>query len=152
MNKEIRILAIDQASKCGWCIGDDVYGTWDFSTKKDESQGMKMLRFRAKLREVCDLEKINVISYERVAGFHKSSLIHSAKMVAMIETFCEENGIEYRSFSASEIKKFATGKGNANKDAMIKAAKEKYGYEGDDDNTADAIHIYHLTKSSLYMK
>jgi Holliday junction resolvasome RuvABC endonuclease subunit len=147
----INILALDQASKCGFCIGD-IYGEWDITTRKDESHGMKLLRFRAKLKEVCETEKIGLVCYERVAGQHKNSIIHSAKLVAIIESYCEENNIEYRAFSASEIKTFATGKGNSNKQKMVEAAREKYGFEGESDNIADAIHIYHLAKYSLNIK
>lgn len=148
MNKQINILAIDQASKAGWAT-KNASGVWDFSTRKDESQGMKLLRFRAKLKEVCQLEEINLIAYERVAGFHKSAIIHASKMVAIIESFCEENNIEYKAISATEIKKFATGKGNANKDKMIESARLKLGYEGDDDNEADALWIYQVVKHEL---
>lgn len=144
---EIKILALDQASHCGWCCGDNDYGVWDFTTRKDESQGMKGLRFRAKLKEVIELAGINTIIYERVAGQHANSIIHAAKMVSVIETTCEELGVNYASVSASEVKKFATGKGNAGKPAMIKAAQERFGYEGNDDNVADAIHIYQLAKT-----
>ena len=145
---EINILAIDQASACGWATKNGS-GTWNLKTMKDESSGMKGLRFRAKLKEICELENINLIAYERVAGMHANSIIHSAKMVAIIEVFCEENGIQYRAYSAPAIKKFATGKGNANKEAMVAAAGLKYGYMGKDDNEADALHIYHLTKQDL---
>lgn len=61
----MKILAIDQASLCGWCTGDN-YGTWDLSTRRDESSGMKMIRFKSKLKEVVGSEGINVIVYERV--------------------------------------------------------------------------------------
>lgn len=145
----MKILAIDQASNCGWCCGQDLYGVWDLNTRKDESSGMKMIRFRSKLKEVVDSQEIQLIVYERVSGFHKNAIIHASKMVAIIETFCEERGIAYKAYSAAEIKKFATGKGNAKKEAMIKAAKDKFGYTGNDDNEADAIHIYHLTKQQL---
>lgn len=144
----LNILAIDQASKCGWATRN-AHGTWDLKTLKDESSGMKMLRFRNKLKEVCQLENINLIAYERVAGQHKNSIIHAAKMVAIIETFCEENNIDYRSYSATEIKKFATGKGNCSKDLMIEFAQKNYGYTGNDDNVADALHIYHLTVKDI---
>lgn len=148
VSMEIRLLSIDQASSCGWC-SPNASGVWDFKTKKDESQGMKLLRFRSKLKEVCELENINLIAYERVAGQHKNSIIHAAKMVSIIETFCEENKIDYRAVSATEVKKFATGKGNCGKDLMIQAAQEKYGYTGTDDNEADAILIYHFTLQDL---
>lgn len=144
----IKLLAIDQASNCGWCTAH-ASGVWNFNTRKDESAGMKLLRFRAKLKEVCELEQINLIAYERVAGFHKNAIIHASKMVAIIEAFCEENNIDYKAVSATEVKKFATGKGNAKKDDMIASAKLKLGYTGNDDNEADAIWIYQLLKNEL---
>lgn len=144
----IRLLAIDQASNCGWCTAH-ASGVWNFNTRKDESAGMKLLRFRAKLKEVCELEQINLIAYERVAGFHKNAIIHASKMVAIIESFCEENNIDYKAVSATEVKKFATGKGNAGKQEMIASATLKLGYEGNDDNEADAMWIYQLLKDEL---
>jgi Holliday junction resolvasome RuvABC endonuclease subunit len=150
MSKEKKvILAIDQASHCGWALSKDLYGVWDLTTKKDEDMGMKLIRFRNKLKEVCTSEGVEMIVYERVAGMHTASIIHAAKMVAIIETFCTENGINYTAFSAQEVKKFATGKGNANKDAMVKAAQEQYGYPGTDDNVADALHIWHLATKNF---
>ncbi len=140
-----KILALDQASNCGWAIGD-LYGTWDFTTRKDESSGMKWIRLKTKLAEVHKAEKLDLIVYERPAGMHQSAVIHSAKMVAIIEEFCESNAIAYRSYSAKEIKKYATGNGNANKAAMVVAAKEKYKYDGISDNEADAMHLYNLAK------
>lgn len=145
----MNILAIDQASNCGWAISKEIYGTWDLTTRKDESIGMKLLRFRSKLKEICDTEHIELIVYERVAGQFKASIIHAAKLVAIIESYCEENGINYKAYSAKEIKLFATGKGKAGKPLMIQAAKEKYGYDGTDDNIADALHILHLAKRDL---
>jgi hypothetical protein len=35
---------------------------------------------------------------------------------------------------------------------MIKAAALKYGYQGKDDNEADAMHIFYLTKDSLNLQ
>jgi len=147
--KKLKILSLDVASVCGWATSTDIYGTWNMKTIKDESMGMKLIRFKAKITEVCAHEEIELIVYERPAGQHANSIIHQAKMIGVLEKFCEENDIEYRAFSASEIKKFATGKGNCGKAAMIEAAKEKYEYDGDDDNEADAIHMLELCKDQL---
>lgn len=144
----IKILALDVATHCGWCT-EHASGVWDLSIKKDESSGMRLLRFRSKLKEIIVLENINLIAFERTSGMHKSSIIVQAELHGILKVFCEDNKIDYRAFSATEIKKFATGKGNAGKPMMIKAAEEKYGYTGADDNEADAIHIYHITKQSL---
>lgn len=147
----MKVLSLDIASTTGWCLDTGVYGTWDFRTRKDESMGMKLIRFRAKLKEIHELETLEVVIYERPAGRHANSIIHQSKLIAVLEEFCEEHGIEYRSYSATEIKKFATGKGNANKQAMIDAAAKKYGYTGDDDNEADAIHMRELFRAEMNM-
>jgi crossover junction endodeoxyribonuclease RuvC len=58
--------------------------------------------------------------------------------------------VEYSALSPSEIKKHATGKGNAKKDAMIESARKKFpNIEIVDDNHADAIWIYDLA-TTLY--
>ena len=145
----IQILAIDPASILGWALSENEYGTWDLRTKKDESIGMKLLRLESKLNEIFELKHPNIIAYERAAGMHKLSIIHQAKLIGIIEQWCERKGVQYRAFSATEIKKFATGKGNAGKPKMIEAAKAKFGYLGKDDNEADALHILDLCKHEL---
>lgn len=145
----MKILAIDQASTSGWCVSENLHGIWDFKTRADESHGMKLLRFKAKLKEVCEAEGVEVVVYERVAGFHKNAIIHAAKMVAVIESFCEDNGIQYRAYSATEIKKYATGKGNANKDKMVASCIERYGFTPVTDDEADATFLWHLANDDL---
>jgi len=146
----MNILSLDVASTTGWCMDTKgLYGTWDLKTLRDESMGMKLIRLKAKLREVHLSQKIDIIIYERAAGQHTASVIHQSKMIGVIETFCEEEGINYKAFSAKEIKKFATGNGNCGKSAMVEAAQKKYGYTGDDDNIADAMHMLELFKSEM---
>ena len=141
------ILALDLAIKCGWAT-TTASGTWDLRIKSDESRGMRLVRFRAKLREILREEQITLIVFERCAGQHKNPIIAQAELQAIVKLLAEDIGINYRSFSAKEIKSFATGSGNSNKAMMVVAAKEKYGMIGDDDNEADALHLYHLAKSN----
>ena len=58
----MKILSLDIASTTGWCLDKHLYGTWDFKTRKDESMGMKLIRFLAKLKEVYELEKFGYSS------------------------------------------------------------------------------------------
>jgi Holliday junction resolvasome RuvABC endonuclease subunit len=146
----MNILSLDIASVTGWAVSNEIYGTWDLKTLKDESMGMKLIRFRAKLREVLDLEKIEVVLYERPAGRHANSVIHQSKMIAIVEEEVESRSINYRAYSAKEIKSFATDNGNASKADMVKAAQKKYGMEGSDDNVADALHMLNLFKTEIY--
>jgi Holliday junction resolvasome RuvABC endonuclease subunit len=142
----MNILALDVATKTGFCT-KTAYGLWDFTVKRDESSGMRLIRFKSKLKELFQLEDINLVVFERSQGFHQNAVIVQSELHGCLKLFCEESKIEYRAFSPGEIKKFATGKGNAKKDAMVLAAKEKYGYPGKDDNEADAIHLFYLAKS-----
>ena len=143
---KLNILSLDVATHCGWCT-ETAHGVWDFSIKKDESSGMRLIRFKSKLSEIVKLENIELITFERTAGHHKSALIVQAELHGVLKIFCEEHKIEYRAFSAKEIKVHATGKGNAGKPAMVKAAQEKLGLTTEDDNEADAMWIYDLSKS-----
>jgi Holliday junction resolvasome RuvABC endonuclease subunit len=147
--KSFNILALDVATHCGWAVSNQISGVWDLSIKRDESSGMRLLRFKTKLLEIIESQNINLVAFERSAGFHKNALVTQAELHGVLKLTLETLGIEYRAFSAKEIKKFATGNGNAGKPLMIKAAQEKYGYIGKDDNEADALHILNLIKSSL---
>jgi len=109
---------------------------------------MRVVRFKARVRELIRLERIDVIAYERPAGKHKASIMVASEMIGVLKDLCSKKKINYASYSASEIKKFATGKGNCSKELMIQAAIDS-GYQPQDDNEADAIHLYNLVMKEL---
>jgi Holliday junction resolvasome RuvABC endonuclease subunit len=143
----MNILALDIATNTGWKTSTSS-GTWNFKPNRGESEGMRVVRFKAKVREMIDLEQISLISYERPAGMHKSSIMVESEMIGVLKDLCIEKSVELACYSASEIKKFATNKGNAKKDEMIKSAIE-LGFTPKDDNEADAIHLYRLTQKDV---
>ena len=143
----MNILALDIATNTGWKT-KSASGVWNLKPNRGESEGMRVVRFKAKVREMIELENINIISYERPAGMHKASIMVASEMVGVLKDLCITMGIELACYSATEIKKSATGKGNANKEAMIEAAV-KLGYNPKDDNEADAIHLYLLTQKDI---
>lgn len=149
----VNILAIDQATSCG--IAYELVGEkpkvelWKLEIKSKESQGMKWLRFESKLKSFIVNKKIKIIAYELPAGRNINPIIHSSKLICIIEKLCAELGLDYIEMATGAIKKFATGNGNAKKDLMIKFASKLWGYEGEDDNEADALHILHLLKSKI---
>lgn len=143
------ILAIDPATNCGWAVNDYLCGVWDLKPKRDESMGMRLIRLRAKLKEVCEAENVSIIVFERPGGRNVSAIITQSELQGVIKVFCEETNIPYKAYSSTEIKKFATGKGNSNKTEMIKQAKSKLNYKGDNDNEADALWLLHLARKDL---
>ena len=143
------ILALDIATKTGWAT-DTASGTWDFTPKRGESAGMRLVRFSAKIKEIIELEQIQLIVYEIPVGRFQSTIIVATEMIGALKLICEKNKINYGHFSAKEIKKFWTGNGNAGKPLMIEEAKNRYpDLEIIDDNHADALALLALAKSDL---
>jgi len=149
IEKKARIFAIDPATHCGWAISRTVYGCWDLTPKRDESAGMRLIRLRSKLQEIIKSEKINLVVFERPGGRFKGAIIVQSELQGQIKVVCEDLSIDYRAYSSMEMKKYATGKGNAGKPAMIAAAKTKLGYPKDqnNDNECDALWLLELAKS-----
>ena len=87
---------------------------------------------------------IKVVAVEDVT-FSKYSLATRklCELRGVLLELCESLDIPVITFNVKDIKKFATGNGNADKNAMINAALTRWGVDcGDDDNAADAIHIF----------
>jgi Holliday junction resolvasome RuvABC endonuclease subunit len=143
----MKVLSLDIGTNTGWKTTTSS-GVWNLKPNRGESEGMRVVRFKSKVRELINLEGITLVSYERPAGMHKSSIMVASEMVGVLKDLCIELGVELACYSASEIKKFATGRGNAKKEEMIEEAK-KLGYNPNDDNEADAIHLYMLTISDI---
>lgn len=150
---KINILGIDQATNCG--IAYELVGNkpktelWKLEIRNKESQGMKWLRFESRLKNFIVNNDIKVIAYELPAGRNINPIIHSSKLIGVIEKICAELNLEYIELATGAVKKFATGNGNAKKDLMIEFAKKLWKYEGEDDNEADALHILHYLKTKI---
>ena len=145
--KRFKILALDPATKVGWAHTDGPSGVWDCSIRRDESGGMRLIRLRAKIQEVFDANPFTLLAYEaarNAAPGMQGALVTQATLQSVIVLWCEDNNVDYRGYSPSEIKKHATGKGNANKQAMIDGAHEKWKIPIEDDNHADALWILDL--------
>jgi len=142
-----KILALDIATKTGWRTAT-ASGVWNLKPNRGESEGMRVVRFKSKVCELIELEGIELVSYERPAGMHKASIMVASEMVGVLKDLCIEKGVELACYSANEIKKYATGKGNANKELMVEIAF-KLGFNPADDNEADAIHLYNLTVNDI---
>lgn len=141
------VLALDIATVTGWCT-KTASGIWDFTPKKNESKGMRLVRFKAKVEELCALEKITLIAFEQIAIYGKYPNTVGIEMVGVLKLFCEEKGINFTSYMPTQIKAFATGRGGASKDEMLSTARA-YRSTVTDDNEADAYFLYQLAIDDL---
>jgi Holliday junction resolvasome RuvABC endonuclease subunit len=138
------ILTIDIGTTTGWCLranGATVSGSLDLRGDRHEGAGMRFVRFEAWLIEMHRQQPIKAVFYEDVQahkGHYAGQVYAGLRSILMV--FCERNKIPYAGVGVGKIKKFATGKGNAGKDAVI-AAVRAYGFSPADDNEADAIAL-----------
>lgn len=148
----MNLLALDLGTNTGWALtpgaGALVSGTWQNKSRnaRYEGGGMRYLRFRQHLEGIHAATPIGAVYFEEVRRHRGTDAAHIyGGMLAVLTAWCEEKGIPYQGVPVGEIKKHATGKGNADKPAMM-AAMRQLGYQPVDDNEADAIALALLAR------
>lgn len=92
---------------------------------------MRFVRLRKYLREVlAGLGKGDCVAYEEVRRHLGTDAAHIyGGIIAIVSEECESAGIPYRGVPVATVKKYATGKGNADKVAMCAEAAKRWGGE-----------------------
>ena len=140
------ILTIDLGTKTGWALhGQDqsiTSGTVEFKNDRWQGGGMRFLRFKQWLTEIKQMAGgLDAVFIEEVRRHAGVDAAHAyGGFLAHATAWCEHHTIPYESVPVGTIKRHTTGKGNANKDAMIEAARKR-GFDPADDNEADALAI-----------
>ena len=140
------ILALDLGTTTGWAMrladGIIVSGTMAFRPGRYEGGGMRYLRFRSWLDHLeADSKGIGTVFFEEVRRHAGTDAAHVyGGFLAHLTAWCEMRHIPYQGVPVGVIKRHATGKGNAGKEAVITAVTAK-GHRPTDDNEADALAI-----------
>lgn len=144
----MRVLALDPATHTGFAHSSEFSGVWDLSVRKDESSGMRLIRLDSKLNEIRDSLGVDLLVFEAARGGmpgRLGALVVSAEIQGHVKFWCEQNKINFRGYSPTEIKKHATGKGNSGKPLMMEKAEAKWpAVTILDDNHADALWLLDL--------
>jgi Holliday junction resolvasome RuvABC endonuclease subunit len=144
----MKILAIDPGTKCGWAYGDDTLqvtpmmnsGTWQLTSGRWHDLGSRCIRLRQEIRKIFELG-VDLVVYEEVRRHLGTDAAHVyGAIVGALQEECRNAGVSFESVPVGTVKKHATGKGNANKEAMLAAAIAR-GWKPVDDNEADALFI-----------
>jgi hypothetical protein len=142
------ILALDLGQKTGWAVrnrdGAIASGVQEFRPGRFEGGGMIWLRFRSWLQEVDETSGgVGVVVFEEVVAHRGVTASHCyAGFLAHLTAWGEANKIPYRGVPVGTIKRHVTGKGNADKQAVIDAVR-RLGFAPADDNEADALALLH---------
>lgn len=137
----MNVLALDLGTKTGYAI---LYnGEISSGVKKlpQKTFGSRFAEFRSWLMRIISQNKIDLVCFERVYRHNGTEAAHVfGGFMYMLAAVCDKMQIACEGFSVGSIKKFMTGKGNANKEEMIRAAYER-GFDPIDDNEADALGV-----------
>jgi hypothetical protein len=139
------ILALDLGTSMGWALrlGTETHsGTVSFRPSRYDGGGMRYVRFRSWLdRLAIERALPAAVYFEEVRRHVATDAAHIyGGFLAGLTAWCEELGLPYQGVPVGTIKRFATGKGNADKSAVIAAVRAR-GFQPADDNEGDAIAI-----------
>jgi Holliday junction resolvasome RuvABC endonuclease subunit len=142
------ILALDQASSCGWIVGPKAApvacGLIDTNLRRFESQGMRYLKFEKALTGLLDTYKPTLVVMEE----HRSHTgVQAAQVLgaytATIMKLCEQREITYTAAPIASHKKAFTGTSRASKALTVAVARKKFpGLNITSEDIADAASIW----------
>ena len=140
------LLALDLGTTTGWALsppgGPIASGTVSFRPSRYDGGGMRYLRFRGWLDSIAEDSGLpGAIHFEEVRRHVGTDAAHVyGGLLAILTSWCEQRGIAYQGVPVGTIKRHITGKGNADKAAVIAAVRAR-GFNPTDDNEADALAI-----------
>ena len=140
------ILTLDLGTTTGWAVVTRdcaiTSGTASFKPHRFEGGGMRFLRFKRWLTEVkASADGLDAVYFEEVRRHAGVDAAHAyGGFMAHLTAWCEHHRIPYQGVPVGTIKKHATGKGNADKQAMVAAVRAR-GFAPNDHNEADAIAL-----------
>ncbi len=143
------VLALDLGTCTGWALWSPdapiVSGAESFKPGRYEGGGMRFLRFKRWLMELKASQKsLQAIFFEEVRRHQGVDAAHAyGGFLAVLTAWCEHHQIPYQGVPVGSIKKHATGRGNADKAAIVEAMRAR-GHNPTDDNEADALALLHL--------
>lgn len=143
------ILALDLATLTGYAYTDGrtvSSGTWNLG--RDSFPHLRARRLQQHIEELHRRRPIEKIAYEKVMrNVSYQSAQHYHAFVCAVEEWAHQHFVTTKGVGVTRIKMHATGRGNADKTAMMAAAKQR-GWHFSDDNECDALWLLSLVLSS----
>lgn len=148
------MVAIDPGTITGFCTADR-YGTFDLSPAKKSVKKNRLAEPEfarcGKLFQLLtenfapSLPPNSPVIVEGAAAFQrgKAAVRVSHELRGVVKAWCWAHGQVYVEVQPNDLKRYVTGRCDADKAIMVVKARELYGYLGDSDDEADAIHLYH---------
>jgi Holliday junction resolvasome RuvABC endonuclease subunit len=146
----VNILALDLGTRTGWALSENgriESGVQVCDVKRGESPGMRYVRFNRWLDEITwdrtrshDQRRVGLVVYE--AAHHRGGAATEilSGMATRVLEMCARYPMEHASVHSATLKKFVTGRGNADKTQVARyAVLKQWATDGMDDNEVDAL-------------
>lgn len=129
-----RVLGLDLSlTATGYAYNDEVVGVWSLQKLRGEA---RLVGLRDAIMLVAhDADVVVLEGYAFGRGFQAH---HMGELGGVVRVALHEARVPFALIPPAVLKRFATGKGNATKDQVLAAAIRRFGFEGDDNNAADA--------------
>ena len=148
------LLALDLGTNMGYAIsskGTVVSGSVSFKPGKFDGGGMRPLKFHRWLDDLHKTSVVTEVAFEAVRRHLGTDAAHIyGALMGVLTMWCEANKVPYEGVSVQAIKMFATGKGNAGKEAVTAAVKKRWGHNPKTDDEADALALLHLKLNEIW--
>lgn len=136
------LLALDLGTQTGWAVLAEervISGTFDMRPAHGEGIGVRFLRFRRELLN--PLRGIREVYYEDVRRHEGTHAAHVyGALWGTLCAWCEEHAVPYHGVGVGEWKKSLGCKGNAGKEYVLAAIRQK-GFNAASFDEADALGI-----------
>lgn len=144
----MRVLAADLSlARTGWCDGDTA-GVIKTLSNTPRVQRIEFI-CDVLLWQPPDLLVVEGPSY----ASRGSATIDLGRLHGVLEHQARDGGtttmVPFAAVAPSSVKKYATGKGNAGKAEVLTSAVRRLGYDGSDDNVADAMWLHAAVMDAL---
>lgn len=154
----MKIIAVDPGSVTGWAL-DGRSGATNIAALKaaprkgrpePEPEYVRCGNLWGLLDVLYEGVPVTVVC-EGAAGFMKGkhAVRVSNELRGVVKAWCAIRGARYVEVQPQDLQRFAAGRCQVPKDEMVRLARERYGYQGSDDNTADALHLLAWAKANL---
>lgn len=151
--KQLTVVGLDMSyTATGFCLkrGDEIKVETIKTTTKTAPDEL------ARIQYICDevLKRIPKDTdmvciedfYTPQSRAQMGSAIRLVMLGALVRMALYRSNIPFYIPAASQIKKFATGKGNCDKSIVVREVYKRWGVEASDDNQADASAMAHMAQ------
>lgn len=142
----MNVLALDLGTRTGWAVRLGTRresGVQTFDVKRGESPGMRYVRFRKWLDDMDAFGPLDLIVYEQFHHRGGPPTEVAAGFATRVLEHCAMRNVQHAVVHTMTLKKWTTGRGNADKAAMRRAVHERWGVDTASDDEADAVAILH---------